>query len=222
MTNFGTSAAPTRQISSTIFSAQSYTTSSVTLTKTFGYRNALEVMRETCDAARQYGTETYFSMTPTGAQTFEFRTTINQPGSDRTGAGNALIFGMEYSNLNRPRLVEDWTEEFNYCYAIDSNQTITTAADTRGQVSLFALRETTVRGTVDDARAKIVASRPAMTFTGQLLSVPRAVYGLDWKFGDKVLITFDDRQFSALVRAVTVNVDERGYETITALVEAYL
>jgi hypothetical protein len=220
--NAGTSAEATRQYSSTVFSVQSYTTSGPTVTKTFGYRGALDVMREVCDAARQYGTETYFSIFPTGSVTFEYRTQINQPGSDRTGAGNTIIFGLEYGNLKNPRLIEDWTNEYNYVYALASDQTVTTAADSRGQSSLFALRETTVRGGVADARAKVVASRPALTFTAELLSVPRSIYGLDWRFGDRVTITFDGRQFAALVRSVTISVNETGAETISSLVEAYL
>lgn len=222
-TQMGTLATTTRQISSSLFSVQSATSSAPTISKSFGWRNVLDVAREACDAARQYGTETYFEMVPTGATTFEFRTMAGQPGSDRTGSGNALIFGQEYGNLRKPTLIEDWSYEANYCYSIDSNQAITTAYDsTRGAYSLFSMREASVRGTVDDARAKVVSSRPALTFTGELLSVPRAVYGLDWKFGDRVTITFDGRQFSALIRAVTINVDENGYESITSLVEAYL
>jgi hypothetical protein len=220
--NLGTSAAATRQLSSTVFSVQSYTTSAPTLTKSFGYRGALDVMREICDAARQYGTETYFNIFPTGTVTFEFRTTINQPGSDRTGANNGLIFGMEYGNLKNPRLTEDWMNESNYCYALDSNQSITTASDTRGNASLFALRETTTRGVVADARARVTASRPALSFTGELVSGPRSIYGLDWRFGDRVTITFDGRQFTALVRSVTISVTDTGLETINCLVEAYL
>jgi hypothetical protein len=222
LNEFGASADATRQYSSTVFSVQGYTTSAPTLTKNFGYRGALDVMREIADASRLYGTETYFNMFPTGNVTFEYRTIANQPGADRTGTSNGLIFGLEYGNLKNPRLIEDWTNEANYCWAIDSNQAITTAADSRGLASLFALRETTVRGGVDDARAKVTASRPALTFMAELLSVPRSIYGLDWKFGDRVTITFDDRQFTALVRSVTINVDENGLETITSLVEAYL
>ena len=220
-TNMGTSAAATRQLSSTVFSVQSFTSSAPTVTKSFGYRGALEVMREICDAARQYGTETYFNIFPT-PPTFEFRTTINQPGANRTGPTNTIIFGTDFDNLKNPRLIEDWTNEYNYTYALASDQSITTAADARGQASLFALRETTVRGVVADAQSKVTGARPALTFTGELLSVPRSIYGLDWRFGDRVVITFDGRQFSALVRSVTISVSPQGAETITSLVEAYL
>lgn len=218
----GWKASTGRQISSSVFSIQNATSSAPYAFKNFGWRNVMDVTRELCDAARQFGTETYFSMVPTGEKTFEFRTTIGQPGADRTGAGNGLIFGQEYGNLQRPQLIEDWTDEANYAYAVDPAWVVTTAADSRGAASLFALRETTVRGVLADARARAVAVRPALTFTGQLLSTPRSIYGLDWRFGDKVTITFDGRQFSATVRSATITVDENGYETIDTLVEAYL
>jgi hypothetical protein len=44
-------------------------------------------------------------------------------------------------------------------------------------------------------------------------------YGLDWGLGDLLRIDEFGRQFDALVRSVTVSVDENGAERVDATLE---
>ena len=80
----------------------------------------------------------------------------------QTGAGNALLF-QRGRNLQKPKLVQDWTSEVNYVYALDTSQNVSTSSDTRGAATLWARREATVcAATVRAAteRCSPVAARP--------------------------------------------------------------
>ena len=104
-----------------------------------------------------------------------------------------------------------------------------TASDTaRTGRSLFGLREAFVNAgsggssaATAAAQAAVIAGRPVLTFTANLLSVPGSIYGKDWNFGDKVPVNYDGRQFNATVRAATLAVDAAGKETIQTTCEAY-
>jgi len=224
-------------LSTTFFSVEADAAGGPSITKAFSYRNVLDVLKEIAQAARTAGTEVYFAIRPTTEAAFEFQTRIGQPGRDRTsdtGQGG-LIFGLDRGNLELPILEEDATDEVNYAYALGqgegANRVIQTAEDTtRSQRSLWGKREgkidarqnSSAAGVTDEADSLLVARRPVNMFSAKLLSRPGSVYGLDWWFGDRVTVSFDARQFDALVRAVTVSVDETGREEIDTMLEAYL
>lgn len=222
-------------ISSTYFSVQADAAAGPSISIGMSYQNVLDVCRKLADAARTAGTEVYFGIVPTGENTFEFRTKTGQWGQDRTSSySNGLVFGPEYGNVGAAELDEDSTDEINYAYGLGQNQgsarEVQTSSDTtRTGASLFAVREgkvdargeTTSAAVLDAADALLVKGRPVTTFSGELLSVPGAIYGKDWNFGDRVTVSFGGRQFTALVRYVKVTVDERGLETIEPQVEAY-
>lgn len=234
--NLGSDATAARQISSTYFSVAASPGAGPSLTKAFAYRIVLDVLRELADAARDAGTETYFGIVPTTETAFEFRTKTVTWGRDRTAdSGNGLIFGKDFGNLAGGHLRQDHSDEVNVAYGLgrgdDDARDVQTSEDTtRARTSIFARREagapatmeTTSAGYLDVADARVAEGRPVTTFTARLLSVPGAVYGLDWGLGDLVTATFDGRQFDAMIRAVTVNVEADGNEVIDVPIEARL
>lgn len=207
------------------------------LAQAFSYKVVLDVLREICDASRQAGTELYFEVVPAiedGSQhTVEFQTFIGQPGKDRTAdsAGGGLTFGLDFGNMAEPELVEDATDEVNRAYGMGLDGLVVVSDDvTRQSRSIWALREglapslmaETVQAITDAADAAVTAGRPKTTLACKLLSVPGYTYGLQWDFGDRVTVSYDGRQGDALVRAVTISVDENSQESIDAVVETYL
>lgn len=232
--NIGSSATDTRrQLSASYFTVRSAAGTAPVVTKSMSYRALLDVMKEVCASSRAAGTEVYFAMVPTGDSTFDFRTYLGQPGSDRTSSGP--FFGLEYKNLSRPHLVENASSEINFGYGLGQgqgpNRRVKTAEDTtRSLRSVFGRREGTVNAsneTTDNgvtavAQSLITASRPLSSFTGKLLSLQGCVFGKDWFFGDRLKISYDGVQFSALLRAVTVSYDGNGAETLDTMLEAYL
>jgi hypothetical protein len=220
-------------LSSAVFSVEGNTSLGPSITKAVHNRNVLDALREIADAAREEGTELYFGVVPVTGSTMQFRTRTGQWGMDRSGANNTITFGMEYGNLAEPILEEIYSNEINAMTALDDNGGSINADDTtRSGRSLFALREGIIRSggpifstqsqRTSEAQAGLIAGRPMARFACKLLSVPGAVYGLDWDFGDRVKVTFDRRNFTAVVRGLTVAVDENGKEDIAAVAEGYL
>lgn len=234
--NHGSSATAARQFPAAYFGAAASPAGASTATKAFSYRNALDVLTELANTARQVGTGFYFGVVPTSETQVEFRTRTNEWGRDRTAdTGTGLIFGVEYGNMENPHFTEDYTAEINVVYGLGQDdgpaRSVQTAEDTarsglsiwaRSEASVNASSEPTDAGVLAAARARVIAGRPRLAFTADLLSVPGAVYGKDWDFGDRVTCTYDGRQFDALVRAVTVSVNETGAERIDAKLEALL
>lgn len=233
--NLGSSATDSRrQLSSSIFTVQTAAGSGPTISKGMSYAKLMDTLREITSAARVAGTEVYFAMVPTGEKTFEFRTKVGQPGYDRTSGGP--FFGMEYRNMIKPRLIENVMDEINFGYGLGQgqgiNRNIQNAEDTtRSLRSVFGRREgkvnanseTTNAGVTAAAQALINNARPLNAFTAQLLSLPGCLYGVDWGFGDRLRISYDGRQFNALLRAVGISVNAQGKEDINpTLLEAYL
>lgn len=234
--NFRTGASAARQISSTYMTIAASPAAGPSLTKGFAYRNVLDVLRDIADASRQAGTYLFFGIVPTGESTFEFRTRTGEWGRDRSSdSGNGLIFGMEFGNLSTPLLDEDATDEVNFAYGLgrgeEAARDVQTSEDTtrsgasifaRSEAAINAVLESTSAGVADVADGRVLKGRPLTLFTAKLLSVPGAVYGKDYDFGDRVTATYDGRQFDCLIRAVTVTVDENGAEDIDPIIEAIL
>lgn len=226
----------TNAFSSTYFSTAADVSLGPSLSKGFAYRNCLDVLKELAGASRLAGTEVYFDIVPTGETTMEFRTYVGQLGKDRTAVRpNGLVFGLPWGNLAAPELDEDWSGEANIAYGLGqgdgASRTTQISEDTaRSGASIWSAREvaadarneTSTAAVLDAADAAVMERRPVRSFSGELLSVPGSVYGLDWGFGDRVTVSFDGLQFDALVRAVSILVDEMGQETVRAVVEAYL
>jgi hypothetical protein len=228
----GASAPAARQYPSAYFAVQPSSGSGPILTKAFAYQNALDVARELSEAARQAGIETFFHVLPLGVNQFLFVTSIAQLGRDLRRSG--LVFGIEQGNLKNAHLDEDWSDEANVGYGLGKGEgalrDVQTAEEpVRSGLTWYGRREVARDARTQDsagalaaAQAAIVAARPVAAFGGDILSTAGALYGVDWRFGDRVDVTYDGRTFAALVRAVTVTVNQNGAETVGARLEAYL
>lgn len=233
--NLGSDAATERQLV-TYLSIAPTPAAGPSLTRAFSFQNVLETLRRLSDASRAAGTSVFFGIVPTGESGFEFRTKINQWGDSRISSlANGLIFGPEYGNMENPDMIEDGSEEINFSYGLGrdlgaSRKIRYAEATNRSRASYFARREksinasseTTNGGVEAMATSDVLKGRSVVRFAGKLLSVPGSIYGKDWKFGDRVTCSYDDLQFDALIRAVTVSVDEKGMEHVDATAEALL
>lgn len=223
-------------ISASYFSTQADTSQGATIDKQFAWRKVSDVLREISDASRQAGTEIFYEIVPITESTFEFQTFKMVRGIDRR---DQITFGVEYGNLDEPVYTESWSDEINYAVAggqgENVNRALNSAEDTaRSGVSIFGKTEgfvnaTNVNGTaavvaaalLEQARSKVNAGRPKKTFSARIVNAPQSLYGVHWGFGDYVTATYDGLTFDAMIRAVTVKVDDNGLETITARIEAY-
>ena len=218
-------------IDAAYFTVQADLAQGATLDKQFAWRRVADVLRELSDASRQAGVEIFYEMVPTTESTFEFQTFKTMRGVDRR---NQITFGVEYGNLDEPIYTESWADEVNYAVAggqgEEALRTLSSAEDTaRSGASIFgkaegfvnATQETTTVGLTNAAKSAVNAGRPRRSFSAQIINNPQSLYGIHWGYGDYVTATYDGLTFDAMIKAVTVGLDNNGQETIEARIEAY-
>jgi len=232
--NLGALAAVDRDYTDNGFSVQVDVSLGPSITKAFSRRNVLDLLQDLSGIARENGTDVYFSVVPTTVNTFEFQTFIEQPGVDRRypGGDSPYIFSTSRGNLSMPYLEDDYEDEANFIYAggqgqgdareiqtAQNDDSINQSIWNRREAFRDARNEDTAAGTLADAEAMLTSSRAKRRFNAMLLSGENARYGLDWNWGDRVTVEYLGERLDALIRAVNVNVDTSGLETVEGRVE---
>ena len=205
--------------------------------RAFAWRRMLPILQEIADSSRRLGTPLYFDNVP-GAKpaVFQFRTTINELGIDRSSTGIApLVFSEAAGNLSRPSLEEDWTEEWNYVYGGGQGEQAARLIDTendlprigrsiwnRREEFMDAREQSTGLGVASKAFQKMEQSRPRLNFTADLLDTPAARFGAEWNFGDRVSARYRGFEFDGLVQRISVRGDRQGQEILSARLEVDL
>lgn len=229
--NLGSSATTGRNIS-TYLSIQADHTLGASITKAFEYRNLDELFGEIVEASLATASPVYFDIIMTGSSgnTPEFRTYIQQRGSDRrAGRAGSLILSPESGNVGGFSVTDSYLEEATFVYALGPGnlgaRMIATASDaTRIARSPWGRIETKVEGSNDpvsanlteEANAALQMARPKKVVEGTILQNTRTQYGRDWKFGDQM--TFRPNalwSFDVRVDAVHLTISEQR-ETVDA------
>lgn len=196
-----------------------------TITKSFPFDKLLSgsgsgVLSVLAQAAREAGTEVFFDIVPnviTGSSiTFQFRTTINQPGQDVTGR---VVFDQARGNMRDPVLEYDYSEEENYIYAAGQGEgaarNIQQVYDTsRYNTSIWnrcegfadARNQTADNGVREAGRAQLEEGRPRIRASATPVDTAGTRFGIDWNFGDKVRWRYKNVEFDTIIRAVTLSV----------------
>lgn len=204
------------------------------ITKQFAWRNVLPVMQEVCKDATGSGTPMYFDIVQSGTA-FEYRVYTGQRGVDRSTGANKLVISDERGSLGGD--IEsgiDWSDSASVVLAggqgQDAARLVVGVADAaavarspfgRREAWVDATQVSTLTGLATEAVQELRARRAKRTLTGDLLSVPGAVYGLDWGFGDKVIAEFEGEQYTARIEAVTVTLNG-GKEEVKAAIKGEL
>lgn len=201
-------------------SVQANSSSGPILRASFAWKRVLDILIELSKASREAGTEVFWDIVPltiSGASiTFEFRTTLWQPGQNLT---SSVVFEQERGNLEDPFLDEDWTQEINYVYAGGQGQgearevqqvsdaarynvsqwaRIEGTADARNQSSANATREA--------GRAALEIGRPRRRFGGIPVDTAGTQFGVDWNHGDMVRAKYQGDEFDAIIRVTNITV----------------
>ncbi len=180
-------------------------------------------MNVLANAAREAGTEVFFSIEPnvvTGSSiSFQFRTTINQPGQDVT---SRVVFDQRRGNMREPSLEYDYSEEENYIYAAgqgeETARNIQQVYDTeRYSASIWnrcegfadARNQTADNGVREAGRAQLEEGRPRIRASATPVDTAGTRFGIDWDFGDKVRWRYKNIEFDTIIRAVTISVENK-------------
>jgi len=182
-----------------------------------GHANVLDALQDIADLAATNGTDLFFDVTYKNPTSLEFRTFVDQPGTDCT-IGNKSQFADWWGNIANPIMEEDYSEEFNSVYAWGAgnpgHQDLASGTDSdRTGRSIWALREYSFHagnvrsGEGLDAirKTELRRGRPRLSFTCNLLDTfENSVYGVHWGFGDKVGVIFNSRRYEGIVRGVDI------------------
>lgn len=184
------------------------------------------VLPDICKASRDNdGVELFFDVVPltvsSSGITLVFRAYRELIGADRTLSG--ITFDPELGNLTDVELEFDYAEEINDSYTgnIGSHSGANireTYNSGRYYQSIWNSCEGYVSGGVNDGIAQIRDSRTTR-FIATAVQTDSAVFGRDWDWGDKVRARFKQFAFDTIIRAVTVQVDDQGKETVSARID---
>lgn len=201
----------------------------------FSRKNLLDTLQKMADTSAQKGTPLYFRLSPgwaaDGTITFRFEVVKNWLGNDRVDTGSPVVFGDEWGNLTEATLSYDYSDEVTYVYAggpgEDDFRYVYPLGDTaRLGASPWNRRESFVDASnltklevQSKAREALEAGKPTVRFSGTLLEGENSQYGVHWNFGDWVSATFCGRTFMGMVKAIRIDVDANGNESIQARLE---
>lgn len=223
---------PIRDWTSTGLTVDNNTSQGPSTAKAFAWQNVLSTLQAIGRDAATLGTPIYFDIVQDGAN-YIFRTFAGVRGVDRSTGSNILVISAERGSLGGTiEVTTDWSDTATTVVAggqgQESARVINFSYDTAriglspwGNRELFIDRTqlTSPAALVAEASAELRRRRPQKVLSGTLISVPGAVYGLDWGFGDKLVVEYEKDSFTARVNAVTVSL-QQGKETITAQIDS--
>ena len=209
----------------------------VSMTRAFAWQEMMPLFQDIAEDCRQQGTNLYFEFLPSfgsdGLLDLKFITRTDQPRQDRTwDSKTPVYFGKLWGNLSDAYYYEDRIDEVNTVYAggrgLGAARDVQEIEDTeRSQVSIWNRREgfayatdqAATAGVTSRGKAYLEEHRPVKRFGGRLLDAGEFRYGIDWNWGDKVTCEYHGMQFDAIVKAVTIHVNENGQEEMDCTVE---
>lgn len=161
----------------------------------------LDVLQDMANAARGGGVYTSFDLVRTNVGAFEFRTYVNQRGTDHSRAsGDVRLVGEAYGNLEDPQLGVYHSDEWNFVYCGGKGEgderIIRTAWDSarigkgypynRKEYWRDARSQDDADGVQTEANAALAEGKPKTIMTGKLIDTPGMQFGRDYQFGDVV------------------------------------
>lgn len=183
------------------------------ISKSFAWRNVLEVAQDLCAASAEAGTYLGFEVVPSGSS-LQVVTYTSQRGLDRTDDARA-VFSLERRNLASGELEYDWEEEATRVIAGGQGEGAlrnVQRAENSGASgsSPYALTETFRQATqstsstqvLDEAEAELWERRARVRFSGSAQQVPGSLYGVDYQWGDVVPVQFENLTFACRISTV--------------------
>lgn len=184
-------------------------------------------------AAKKAGTEIFFDVEPyivtTKSINFIFRTKTDQPGFDRT---DEVVFSLTKGNLTNISFIYDYSDEVNFIYAGGQDQKTHREIQQVYDASRYNdsqwnrcegfedARTSELSNSVrEEGRAALEEGRPKVRFKATPISTEATRFGREWDWGDKIRARYENVEFDAIIRAVTLTIDSDGNEKIDARME---
>lgn len=198
------------------------------ITKSFAYRNVLDVVTDIAEQAAEAGVNLYFDVVRTAPGTFEFRTYTGQRGQDHgRSSGDPRLVGKQYGNLSQASFGEYHADERNIVLVAgqgeEAARTLVTRTNTsRMNASKWNRREyfkdsrdeETTAALESDGDAALEEFAPKQVLTGTLHDTPGMQFGIHYQFGDILSAEAFGYFVDCHVRSVRVKVDQDNGEQI--------
>lgn len=231
-TDYSGTPSPTRSLSNIGLTVQADSTQGPVVDKGIAWRFVIEALQDIQADSKEQGAETFFGIEPLTENTMQFQTWLGKADRTVSTGTNPIVFSLEWGNLFTPRLSDISSDEQNFIYGTgegkESNRIVQTAYNADAvNASVMNRREGTAWSggktpatVLNDAQDSVQRNRALQNFTGSIIDTPLTPYGGDgWGLGDKVTVNYAGSQWSVLIRAVHIQVQTNGDETIRARVE---
>lgn len=213
------------------FQVQADASAGASVTKSFAYRNVLDILKELGRLSKQSTPEVFFDLVPVTSTIFEFRTYINQRGADRrfSAGKSTFYFSLERGNLEGPSYEYDTFQERNVAYVGgqgegEGREIVERENTDRSGQSVWARREMfqdarnvdygSTAELQDAGDEALGENLPRKRFVANFLDAEGSRYGVDWDFGDRVTASYAGIQFDTDIKQIQVTVQEDGSENI--------
>lgn len=185
-----------------------------------------DVVIDICASSTQQGTYMVAEIVGDATSALTFRTYVNQRGLDRSAdSTRPMIFSQARKNVENLTIEQDWSTEVTVAYAAGTGRNderlVEYAQDTtRLTASPFNRIERLLDYSNVDLRSDLQAlaqaavreGRPKTVITGNLVTAPGSIRGLDYDFGDLVTVETDVGSFDVRLDMIQVSLTPSGYQ----------
>jgi hypothetical protein len=187
----------------------------------------LKACQKLANMSIQAGTYITFDFNYLGGTAFEFDTFKGQRGQDHgSTSSEKRVFSEKFKNLIETEIEEDNKDEATVVYAggtgEEENRAIGTASTSGATATIFGRRElfwdgkrtANVDVLIDEAEAQLWENRAKKVFSGRVQEAEGTRFGIDYDYGDIVIIEGYGVTSNARISTVHISVNEQGKEDI--------
>jgi len=201
--------------------------------KSFSRKNVLTTFKEIAESSYEQGTPLVFDLVYfPDSKLFMLRTYTDQRGVDRTVTSgiNPLVVGLQYGTTADIEIEYNHMDSRNYIYAggqaVGLIRAVSEASDDLDIArSPFNRRELFVNKSdtddadelEDEAEHAVQENRWKINFSGTLVNISSAQYGIDYKYGDKITVEDENDRYDVFIDACSVKIDKNGEDVAIAL-----
>lgn len=202
----------------------------VAISDTVG-RKILSQLQKIAAQSKELGTYMFFDVVVVSGNLLEFRTYEQQRGNDHgAGSGQEIILDEKSGALQNAVRTINHTNSFSVAYALGGGEQDQRTIGTATNAALIALspfgrieasrdsRQITLQATLDDVAEEFLRSGNEKTVINGKLVDGALRYGVDYYFGDRLLIGFGNQTYTGRVNGIKITA-HNGIETINAALE---
>lgn len=182
--------------------------------KQVGWRNALQSIQEIARDSEAQGTPLYFDIVAAGSTALQFQVWVGQPGTVRTSpllsleSGTLRSASWGFDRDGTQNVVYGLGQEFGGARQVAAVfvPAATATPFSRREVTLDARNAVLTSELTAEARSELLRNQPKDVIVAELANVQGALYGVHWKYGDRVSVLVGGKRYAGMVDSIQVSV----------------